>query len=72
MRLAVQVVSVDPFGMGGQATLVAAENTGSRRKAYDKVWNCIGQAKYSWDVREYVGVKKTIILKREATQGSWH
>ena len=71
MRLAVQVVSVDQFnGMGGQATLVAAENTGSQRGTYDKVWNCIGQAKYSWDLREYVGVKKTIILRREATQGS--
>ena len=71
MRLAVQVVSVEFYGgMGGQATLVAAENTGSQRGAYDKVWNCIGQAKYSWDFREYDGVKKTIILRREASQGS--
>ena len=66
-----QVVSVDPFGgMGGQATLVAAENTGSQRGAYDKVWNCIGQAKYNWDVRDYGEGKKTIIMRREATQGS--
>ena len=66
-----QVVSVDPLGgMGGQATLVAAENTGSQRGAYDKVWNCIGQAKYNWDVRDYGEGKKTIIMRREATQGS--